>query len=135
MSGEFAGGQEELTGTSEQLRAYIDEWFAGLDEQSRQVMDSPVAFGRKLAERIDDRVVPAGFVMAAEVLVYDCIKGVDSFTGKPLPREFTGYSGIVYKVFRVQADLFAKGAFSDQFFDEVTAIRESFGRENTSSNL
>jgi hypothetical protein len=120
MSGEFSNNPDRLLGTGEQLSAHIDEWAASLDEHDRHTQKFGIAMGKKLADRIGGGVVPMGYVMATELLTHDCQEGIDGFTGEPLPTSIAGYPPVMYGMFRMQAEQFAKGAFGEEFGDQVS---------------
>ena len=114
--------QELAPKASEQLSQYIDEWYNNHEERERETLKLPAAMGKLLAQRISDDVVPQGYVMATELLTYDCITGKDGFSGKPMPLSVSGYPPIMYDVSKLYLKEFARGAFGDQFSNEIDEI-------------
>lgn len=123
MSGEFSG-EDRLLGTGAQLRAHIDE----LVDEGKIVTNHPfsVDMGKLLADRIEQGVVPLGYVIATELLCYDCQQGISGFTGEAMPRSVTGMPPVMYSLFRMEAQRFARGAFGDEFGDQVDQNYEAF---------
>jgi hypothetical protein len=122
MSNESSRDRGEPLGTGERLSAHIDEWVAGLNADERRINGFSITMGKKLAERIGDGVVPIGYATAIELLTYDCQTGVDGFTGAQLPSDIAGYPPMMYGLFRLSAEQFARGAFGDEFADQVNAV-------------
>lgn len=48
-------------------------------------------FGKFLSTRLNPTIVPDGFVLTAELAIYDLAKGIDGFTGKPIVGRLAGY--------------------------------------------
>src|SRR3990167_8456915 len=127
MSEHLNGGEQEdrLVGTSEQLLAHLQERVATEgDELGTSDYRLTVDLATLLADRIKGGVVPMGFVMATELLAYDCNKGVSGFGGEPMPASVLNYPPVMYRMFSVyQATQLARGAFGDEFADQVEAFR------------
>jgi hypothetical protein len=82
---------------------------------------------RLLADRIEQGVIPMGYVIAGQLLRYDCeVTGVSGFTGEPMPAEVTdGVPPAMYAIFDAfQAPQLARGAFGNEFADQVQAFRD-----------
>lgn len=127
MVGEFANGNdEELFGTGAQLSAHIDELIAASDGNNPTLDDFSVTMGKLLSDRIDHGVVPMGYVMATQLLAYDCgSTGVNGFTGERMPREVTDLPPVMYSLFNVKSIQFARGAFGEEFADQVEQVYEA----------
>ena len=92
---------------------------------------SPITydFGLFLADRLNPRLVPRGFVMAVEFALYDLEKGVDGFTKRPLDGRLTGCPSIFYHLLRMQTPQIAEAVCPEDFAREVKTIYESIQRE------
>jgi hypothetical protein len=119
--------EETLQANGEQLNTYIDGLVAQGSETNPTLSNFSLTMTRLLANRIGEHgVVPMGYVMATELLCADAgATGVDGFSGEPMPKEVTGQSGLAYSVFKMEADLFARSAFGDEFADAVREVRQS----------
>lgn len=119
-------GKEKLLGTGERLSAHIDERVSAGDGSDASLPDFAVAMGKALAERIGSHgVVPIGYVMATELLIYDCGTGVNGLTGDRMSGQIAGYPPQMYALFTLEATHLARGAFGDAFADQVDEVRSS----------
>lgn len=130
MSGEFVmgvvGEYEGPCDAGERLNAYIDALRCADKMTEGGVLaldDFDVDMGRLLAERIIDPVAPADFTQTLEELNYDCgMTGVDSASREPMPSEVSRQHPIRYDFFRIKAIGLARGAFGNQFADQVQEV-------------
>lgn len=119
MSNEFPkNDNSELVVTGGQLNTYID----GLIAEGKATHAFFTSMARLLAERIEGGIVPLGYVMASELLIYDCKTGTNGFTGEPMPPELSGMSDVVYTLFRKKALDYAHDAFGDEFGGQVDQL-------------
>lgn len=105
--------------------AYLQNRERSQDDTVEQLRDT---FGRQLAARIGDDPAPEGYVLATELLLYDCQTGVDGFTQEPMPHNLTGYPPQVYGALRVEADYLAQQIFGEEFAQQATQFRRSAGQ-------
>jgi hypothetical protein len=87
------------------------------------IPDSPneliYKFGRFLAERLNSELVPMGFVMGCELVLYDLEQGVDGFTGKPIQNGLAGYPPMIYGLLRMEIPNIATAVFPEDFANSV----------------
>ncbi len=76
---------------------------------------------RGLAQRVNHEIVPAGFMTATELYLYDVQTGVDSATGEPMPPVLMGMPPMMAEIIRMTAGHFAREAFGQEFGDAVEA--------------
>lgn len=85
-------------------------------------------FAEFLADRLNPELAPQGFMMAAELALYDAQKGVDGFSGKCISGRLSGYPSQIYALIRtcvpdiveaVCPEDFAKGV--KEVYDAVNA--------------
>ena len=118
----IGGGEEQLLGKGEQLRSHLDE----LAGKNPPLDDFSLSMGRLLAARIEHGVVPMGYVVATELLKYDCgVTGVDGFTGQRMPRDVTDMPPVMYGIFSMEATQLARGAFGEEFASQVEETRRA----------
>lgn len=110
----------EAQGTGAQLTEHVVELVAS----GRLNMQHPFTrhMTSLLADRIEGGVDPMGYVMATELLIADCMTGVNGWTKEPMPRTVMEEPPIVYGQFIMESREFARGAFGDKFADEVKQI-------------
>jgi hypothetical protein len=78
-------------------------------------------FGRMLSTKLNPELVPEGFVMACELLIYDLQKGVDGFTGQPIRSKLVGYPPMIYALLRMEIPHIASVIFPEEF---ATAVKD-----------
>jgi hypothetical protein len=62
-----------------------------LKEHMPDQQDIVYQFGQFLAERLNDELMPQGFVMGCQLALYDLQAGVDGFTNQPIHSRLVGY--------------------------------------------
>jgi len=73
-----------------------------------------------LANRLGDKgVIPSGFVLAAKILVTDCVRGINGYTHEPMPGDLVGLQPFNYGMFELMSADLARDAFGDAFGDGV----------------
>jgi len=98
-----------------------------------QGMDSSVyEFGRLLSQRLKSHsgLVPAGFLMAAELLIYDLQRGVDGFSKEPIESPLTGMPPTVYDGLRLYLPEIAKAVAPSEFAEAVKEGQEEILRKS-----
>jgi hypothetical protein len=111
--------EDELLATGEKLNTYLES-LQETDEDR-----TTITYGKLLAERIGDGVVPMGYVMATTLLSYDLRTGVDGFTGEAMPSQLTGLPPMMHGVLEVTAlRRFAPEAFGEEFATEVAKVTD-----------
>lgn len=84
-------------------------------------------FASFLADRIgSDELVPEGFMITAELALYDLNKGISGFPNKPLPSNLVGYPPQIYALLGMSVPRIAKAVCPEdfaagvqKFYDEV----------------
>lgn len=122
------GGEAPLRATGDGLRAYLEQL---KNERGAEDRNSITVFRDQmaalLADRLDgspDGLVPRGYVLASQLLRYDCeVTGVNGYTGEPMPEMLTNQPPAMYGIFfNMETIVLARHAFGDEFADEVVAI-------------
>lgn len=110
-----------LRGTGERFSEVLEakiEAKEGLFEEPHPFLRTAV---RGLASRLNGEFVPVGFVLATELYALDMNRGMDGFTGEPMPATVTGIPlGDV--MFRIAAKDLAREAFGSEFTDAVNQV-------------
>lgn len=81
-------------------------------------------FGKFLSPRLNDELVPAGFMLGAELALYDLNVGKNGYTGDPIRNRLVGYSPIIYSLIRMRFVDIAYAIFPESFANEVRDIIE-----------
>lgn len=55
------------------------------------------SFGKMLSGRLADELEPGGFILAAQLAIYDLQEGVDGFSGERLRGPLIGLPSVVYR--------------------------------------
>ena len=119
-SGEFPS-EESLLATGDKLNEYLK----GLEEQGED--RTSIVYGKLLAERIGEGVIPLGYLNVVTLLSYDMQTGINSYTGEPMPRQLRDLPPVMFAALEMTAlRRFAPGAFGDEFRDEVEKESEAF---------
>ena len=79
-------------------------------------------FGRFLSPRLNDELVPVGFVLGCDLALYDLSKGVDGYTKKPIQNRLVGYPSMIYTLIKMRVPTIAKAIFPEEFANEVTDL-------------
>jgi len=72
-------------------------------------------FGAFLAGRLNPGIVPQGFVIAAQLALFDIQQGVDGFTGEQISRELHGYPPQMYAFLDALIPQIAKAVCPEDF--------------------
>lgn len=84
-----------------------------------QSTDLIYELGAYLATRLNDRLVPAGFVLGMHLALYDLKKGINGFTGEPIRNSLVGYPPMLYDVMSMYIPRIARAVFPEDFANEV----------------
>jgi hypothetical protein len=121
MTHEAPNDQPQMA-TGAVLRAHLNETAASTDSVSYFTN----SMARLLADRLDgspEGVVPEGYVMATQLLLYDVKDtGKNGFTGEPMPSDLTGLPPMMYGIFQGRSVELAGEAFGEAFGDEVKKV-------------
>ena len=98
----------------EKLR-HLRDYLPSMDETVYQ-------FGSFLAVRLNPRLVPAGFNLAAELAFYDLNKCVDGYSGKPISSGLAGLPPIVYEILRWSVPGIANAVCPENFSKSVEKV-------------
>ena len=69
----------------------ISEKLRNLKQYMPDQNDVVYKFGEFLAGRLNPKLVPQGFVLAAKLALYDLQEGVDGFSGQPIRSSLVSY--------------------------------------------
>ncbi|MBT4936742.1 hypothetical protein HON22_02390 [Candidatus Peregrinibacteria bacterium] len=118
----------DILGTSVKRKlANLEQYFP---KQDKIIYD----FAKFLSERANDELVPMGFMLMAELAVYDLQKGVDGLTGEPLQRGIGGYPPAMYSVLNMYIPQIAEAIFGKEYGTNVNEIRSQiWGSVNKSA--
>ena len=137
----FNGGTKSVTVTSKntpfskelaidtlEMKEKLTHLSKYMEDQSGsflQGMDSTVfEFSRLLSERLNPQIVPAGFIMGAELLLYDLRRGVNGFTMEPIKSPLVGMPDTVYDGLRLYIPKIANAVAPSEFAKEVKKEQE-----------
>lgn len=92
-----------------------------IEEFTTEPLSPPIAeFARFLADRIDrGTIAPLGFLMAANLSLYDLQKGVNGFTSEPIRNGLVDRTPEFYTMLTANIPGLARLAFSETFADAV----------------
>ena len=76
-------------------------------------------FGMFLSDRLNDTLVPDGFVLSCEMALYDLSIGVNGYTGKPIMNRLACYPPTIYAAIRMRIPEIAKEIFPEEFSNDV----------------
>jgi len=107
----------------------IKEKLLNLEQHMPDQQDLTYKFGKLLAGRLNPELVPEGFNMAAELLLYDLQKGVDGFSGKPIQSSLVGYPPMIYSLIRMSIPDIAAATCPPDFAKGVADMQEAVNKE------
>ena len=93
----------------------IKEKLLKLKEYWSSADDTICEFARLLSGRLNNQLVPSGFYIAAELLIYDLQKGIDGFTNEPIRSKLVGYPPIIYTLIRINLEQVAEKVCPEDF--------------------
>ena len=76
-------------------------------------------FGHFLADYLNPRLAPEGFVMGCELALNDLQKGVNGFTGKPINHKLVGYPPMIYRFISMEIPRIADAVLPVEFATKV----------------
>lgn len=84
-------------------------------------------FSRFLSPRLNDELVPVGFVLGCDLALYDLAlydlsKGINGYTQEPIKNRLVGYPSMIYMLIKARVPEIAKAIFPSEFADEVSKI-------------
>lgn len=79
-------------------------------------------FGAYLAKRLNSPLNPMGFNMTIQLTLFDMQKGVDGFTGKPVPSSLSGMPVPLYVVMEMNIPRIARAVCPSDFADKVDQV-------------
>jgi len=82
-------------------------------------------FGDFVAGRLNQRLLPQGFVMVCELAIYDLQEGVSGFSGKPINNRLVGSPPLIYALMRMFIPVIAEAVFPAEFAAEVKQFIEA----------
>jgi hypothetical protein len=115
---------KELLGSGEEFSEVLEtriEAGEGMFEEPHPFLRTAL---RGLAERLNHRVIPMGFVLATELYIHDMNTGTNGFTGEPMPSEVTGMPPMMSVAVNMVARNIAQEAFGEEFHSAVVAFHD-----------
>jgi hypothetical protein len=97
-------------------------------ELENDVQDLMKEFGKFLSPRLNDELVPAGFVLGCELALYDLSKGINGYTGEPLRNRLVVYPPLIYSLIRMRFTDIAYAVFPESFANDVKDIIEKINK-------
>lgn len=91
-------------------------------------------FARLLADRLNEKLVPEGFLLGAQLLLYDLERGIDGYTGQRINSRLVGYPPIIYVSIELMIPMIAEATCPADFAQEVHKIVEEI-RNKTEQKL
>jgi hypothetical protein len=88
-------------------------------ELENDVDDIMKEFGKFLSPRLNDELVPAGFVLGCTLALYDLSVGVNGYTGEQIRNRLVGYPPIMYALIRMRFMDIAYAVFPESFANDV----------------
>ena len=79
-------------------------------------------FGAYLATRLKPQLNPIGFDREVRLTLYDLQKGVNGFTGKPVPHSLNGMPAPVYAIMEMNIPRIARAVCPSDFADKVDQV-------------
>ena len=93
-------------------------------ELENDVDDMMKEFGKFLSPRLNDELVPAGFVLGCELSLYDLSVGINGYTGEPIRNRLVGYPPLIYALMRMRFVDIAYAVLPESFANDVRDIVE-----------
>jgi hypothetical protein len=90
-------------------------------------------FCKFLSPRLNDELVPEGFVLGAELALYDLNAGVYGYTGDKIRNRLVGYPPIIYSLIRMRFSDIAYAIFPESFANKVKDVIENINNSANSS--
>ena len=83
-------------------------------------------FASYLATRLNPQLVPMGFVMACNLVIYDIQKSSSggNHGHNPVPHRLTGQPPMIYGILDMYIDQLAEAVFPEEFATEVKAFHQ-----------
>lgn len=81
-------------------------------------------FAAYLATRLNSELVPTGFAMACQLVLYDLQSGVDGFTGKRIGGNLVGFPSIFYVLLERDIPRLADAVLPADFAAELKSFTE-----------
>jgi len=72
-------------------------------------------FASYLADRISDELVPEGFYMTSQLVLYDLQRGVSASPSIPVPNKLTGHSKEIYSLLDMAVSEIAEAVCPPEF--------------------
>lgn len=92
----------------------------------RQIMpsedDTLYEFADFLSERLNSRLVPEGFNMAAQLALYDLKTGVDGYTHQSIRSRLVGYPSMIYALLEMRIPDLAQATCPEPFAKGVKRV-------------
>ena len=93
----------------------IKEKLRNLRQYMPNEQDELYEFGTYLAGRLNSRLVPSGFNMAAELALHDLQNGVDGCTRQSINSKLVGFPPVMYILLRTQVPKIAEAVCPEDF--------------------
>ncbi|MEJ0002114.1 MAG: hypothetical protein WDN09_02995 [bacterium] len=87
-----------------------------LPETRNELVYSFAAF---LSTYLNNELVPEGFVLCANLALYDLERGINGYTNQQIRNSLVGYPSIIYTLLRTEISDIADAVFPTEFATEV----------------
>lgn len=110
----------EAVNATEEIQDRLRDIGRFMDEADSQVM----IFASLLADRLPENIMPEGFTITAEFLIYDLQTGIDSFNSLQLHGSLVGLSPRLYDKLRIAVPRLAEAVCPPEFAQRVKQIMD-----------
>ena len=112
----------------------VKEKLRALPDYMPKEDDTLYQFGAFLAERFHDSLVPEGFMMGAELALYDLQTGVDGFSGQPIRSRLVGSPPMIYGLLRMRVPDIAEAVCPPEFAEGVRNMYDTVNQSLKENN-
>lgn len=100
----------------------VRERLSDLEQYLPDQHETTYEFARLLADRLNNQLVPAGFNLAAELLLHDLQEGVDGFSGEPINSSLAGQPEMIYALVRMRIPDITEAVCPKEFSEGVGGV-------------
>jgi hypothetical protein len=111
----------EKTLSMEPVKAKLKNLREHMPDQEDVVYD----FASYLADRLNSELVPEGFYMASQLVLYDLQKGVSGFPSNPIPSSLAGYPPQMYAFLNMYVSQIADAVCPPEFAEGVKRMDDA----------
>lgn len=78
-----------------------------------------------LSPRLNDKLVPIGFIVGCELALYDLQEGVSGLDKQPIRNRLVGYPSVIYNIIRMRIPDITDAVCPKGFASEIKSILKS----------